>query len=301
MIDVAIIGGGPAALGAALYVARSGVGCTIFEKQFAGGQASTTYEIDNYLGFTQSPSGSALTEKMVEHVMGFGVNFKYSNVKELDLTGDIKKIITPKKEFEAKAVILAMGASPALLGVEGEKEFSGRGVSYCATCDGMFFKDKVICVVGGGNTAVEDALYLSPIAKKVYIIHRRDSFRASPLLVERLKKCENVEFVMESRVEKITGDEHVTSVTVNTNSSLREIETDALFVAVGITPSSELVAGVIQCENGFILTDETMKTNIPGVFAAGDIRKKSLRQVITAVADGAIAGEEAAKYVNMLK
>lgn len=301
MIDVAIIGGGPAALGAALYAARSGMDVTIFEKKFVGGQASTTYEIDNYLGFTDAPSGSTLTEKMTEHVTKFGVKFRYNGVKELDLSGDVKKIITSKREFEAKTVILAMGATPALLGAEGEKELSGRGVSYCATCDGMFFKDKIASVVGGGNTAVEDALYLSPIAKRVYIIHRRDEFRASPLLVERLKECENVEFVMESRITKIDGDDSVKSITVETGGTSREIETDALFVAVGTTPASELIIDKVNCENGFVITDETMATNIPGVFAAGDIRKKPLRQVITAVSDGAIAGEEAAKYVNMHK
>ncbi len=301
MIDVAIIGGGPAALGAALYAARSGMSVTIFEKKFVGGQASTTYEIDNYLGFTTSPSGSELTEKMTEHVSGFGVKFRYNEVKELVLDGDIKKIITAKKEFEAKTVILAMGATPALLAVPGENELTGKGVSYCATCDGMFFKDKTVCVVGGGNTAVEDAIYLSPLAKKVYIIHRRDEFRASLLLVERLKGFDNVEFVMESRVTKINGDDCVESVTVDTKGDIYDIKTDALFVAVGTIPASDLIGNTITTHNGFIITDETMATNIPGVFAAGDIRKKVLRQVITAVADGAVAGEEAAKYVNANK
>lgn len=302
MIDVAIIGGGPAALGAALYAARSGMSVTVFEKQFIGGQASTTYEIDNYLGFADAPSGSVLAERMQEHVAKFDVKFRYNEIKALDLSGDVKKLFTAKKEFEAKSVILAMGASPALLGVPGECEFSGRGVSYCATCDGMFFKDKTVCVVGGGNTAVEDAIYLAPIARKVYIIHRRDAFRASPLLVERLRRFENVEFVLESRITKIEGSLAVESLTVeNSAGETMQISTNALFVAVGTTPSSALVLDKVQCdERGFIITDEDMKTSIPGVFAAGDIRKKSLRQVITAVSDGAIAGEEAAKYVNSL-
>lgn len=301
MIDVAIIGGGPAALGAALYAARSGASVTIFEKKFVGGQASTTYEIDNYLGFTGSPSGSLLTEKMAEHVSEFDVKFRYNEVKELVLEGDTKKIITAKKEFEAKTVILAMGATPALLSVPGEKELTGKGVSYCATCDGMFFKDKTVCVVGGGNTAVEDAIYLSPLAQKVYIIHRRDEFRASPLLVERLKKFDNVEFVMESRITKINGSDSVESVTVDTKGDIYDIKTDALFVAVGTLPANALLTDAVKTENGFIVTDEAMATNIPGVFAAGDIRKKVLRQVITAVSDGAIAGEEASKYVNAHK
>lgn len=287
-------------MGAALYVLRAGLNCTIFEKQFVGGQASTTYEIDNYLGFS-SISGSELSEKMHEHVTSYGAVFKYSNVKELSLEGDVKKIVAGKKEFEAKSVILAMGTSPAFLGIEGEEQFRGKGVSYCATCDGMFFRDKVVSVAGGGNTAVEDALYLSPIAKKVYIIHRRDTFRASEVLVEKLKKCENVEFVLESNVTKISGTDRVEKITVSRGDASFEIETDALFVAIGTTPSSLLVKDIVHCDDkGFILTDEAMATNIKGVYAAGDIRKKQLRQVITAVSDGAIAGEEAAKYLNTL-
>ncbi len=302
MIDVAIIGGGPAALGAALYAARSGMSVTVFEKKFAGGQAATSYEIDNYLGFSDSPSGSALAEKMQEHVSKFNVKFRYNEVKALDLSGDVKKIFTAKKEFEAKSVILAMGASPARLSVPGEEEFSGRGVSYCATCDGMFFRDKTVCVAGGGNTAVEDAIYLAPIAKKVYIIHRRDTFRASPLLVERLKKFDNVEFLMESRVTSVSGRDKVEELVIEHSSGTKtQLPADALFVAVGTVPASSLVSDKDICNGqGFIITDEDMKTSIEGVFAAGDIRKKSLRQVITAVSDGAIAGEEAAKYVNSL-
>lgn len=297
MIDVAIIGGGPAALGAALYVARSGKSCTIFEKKFLGGQAGITNEIDNYLGFSDTPSGSELVEKMAEHVTKFGVSFKYSLVKELSLTGDVKKIVTAKKEFEAKSVILAMGAVPALLNIPGEKEFTGRGVSYCATCDGMFYKNKTVCIAGGGNTAVEDAIYLSHIAKKVYIIHRRDTFRAAPIYVEKLRQCENVELVMSSAVICVSGDEFVNSVTIKKDNVISEIETDALFVAIGTVPSTELAKDAVRCDEfGFIETDENMATSIPGVFAAGDIRKKNLRQVITAVSDGAIAGEEAAKY-----
>ncbi len=300
MTDVIIIGGGPAALGAALYVARSGKSCELFEKKFIGGQASTTYEIDNYLGFADAPSGSALAERMQEHVSKFDVKFRYNEVKELVLEGDVKKVITAKKEFEAKSIIIATGATPARLNIPGEAEFSGKGVSYCATCDGMFFRGKTVCVAGGGNTAVEDAIYLAAIAQKVYIIHRRDEFRASPLLVEKLKKFDNVEFVMESNVTSVSGADSVQSITVKKLSGdVRTIETDALFVAVGVVPSNELFKDKLLCdEKGFIITDENMATSIEGVFAAGDIRKKGLRQVITAVSDGAIAGEEAAKYAN---
>ncbi len=300
MIDVAIIGGGPAALSAAIYVSRSGKSCTVFEKKFIGGQVSTTFEVDNYPGFDNAPTGIELAEKMFSHASKFGVNFRYNAVKELVLHGDEKKIITAKKEFTAKSIILATGASPALLNVPGEREFTGKGVSYCATCDGMFFKDKTVCVAGGGNTAVEDALYLAPIGKKVYIIHRRDEFRASPVLVERLKKHENVEFVLNSQVTQVSGEDALSSVTVVSKSGEeRTVNADGLFVAVGINPANELFKDEINCDQyGFVITDETMATNIPGVFAAGDIRQKPLRQVVTAVSDGAIAGEEAAKYAN---
>ncbi len=301
MIDVAIIGGGPAAMGAALYAARSGLSVTIFEKKFIGGQAATTYEIDNYLGFADNPSGGDLCMKMQEHVSRFGVNFRYNDVKELHLDGDIKKIITSKKEFEAKSVICAMGATPSHLTVPGESEFSGKGVSYCATCDGNFFKGKTVCVVGGGNTAVEDAIYLSNLASKVYLIHRRDTFRASFHLMEKLSACSNVEILTESKITKIEGDSTVTGVCVEKNGESFSLPTDAVFVAIGITAQTSLVKDSLILENGFIVTDETMATSIEGVFAAGDIRKKPLRQVITAVSDGAIAGEEAAKYVNMHK
>lgn len=302
IIDVAIIGGGPAALGAAIYSARGGACPVIFEKKFIGGQISSTYEIDNYPGFPSSPSGSFLIEKMQEHVSQFNVKFRFNNVSGLILDSDVKKIITAKKEFEAKSVILAMGASPAKLNIPGEAEFTGKGVSYCATCDGMFFKDKTVAVAGGGNTAVEDALYLAPIAKKVYIIHRRDSFRASGALVERLKAAENVELLLNSVVTKASGGKALEEITLKDNGgSIKTVGTDALFVAVGIKPQSSLVAGKVQCdEKGFIITDENMATNIKGVFAAGDIRKKGLRQVITAVSDGAIAAEEAVKYIASL-
>lgn len=301
MIDVAIIGGGPAAMGAALYALRSGLSVTIFEKKFVGGQASQTYEIDNYLGFFENPSGSELCEKMQEHVTRIGAKFRYSEVKSLSLSGNVKKIVTSKKVFEAKSVILAMGAKPAHLSVPGETEFFGKGVSYCATCDGNFFRDKTVCVVGGGNSAAEDAIYLSRLAKKVYLIHRRDSFRASFQIIEKLSECENVEFLLESRVKSINGTDRVTSVTVESSDCVREVKSDGVFVAVGTTPQSELVESSLTLENGFVVTDENMATEIEGVFAAGDIRKKNLRQVITAVSDGAIAGEEAAKYVNMHK
>lgn len=291
MIDVAIIGSGPAGLGAALYAARSGLTVTIFEKQFIGGQAAVTNEVDNYLGFADTPSGAELTEKMREHVSKFPVTFKLSAVKRLELDGAVKKIYTSKAEFEAKNVILAMGASPRPLGAADEERLRGRGVSYCATCDGMFFKGKCVAVVGGGDTAVHDALYLSPLCEKVYLIHRRDEFRAAKMNVDRVRALPNVEIVTPATVKELKGDASLSSVVLNTSDGEREIAVSGLFVAVGTIPQTELVPPSVTTENGFIITDENMRTNIDGVYAVGDIRKKSLRQIITAVADGAVAAQ----------
>ncbi len=299
MTDVCIIGGGPAALGAALYAARSGLSAVVFEKKFVGGQASTTHDVDNYLGFSDDPSGAELAERMRTHVEKFPVKFKFSSVKALELDKDVKKIYTAKAEFETKSVILAMGASPRPLGLDGEEALKGKGVSYCATCDGMFFKGKSVAVVGGGDTAVSDAIYLAPICEKVYLIHRRNEFRAAAVDVEKLRQCENVEFVTQSRVTALHGEDFLSSITVETKDGAREIEVSGLFVAVGTVPETELVKGKIKLdESGFIITDEEMKTSAAGVFAAGDIRRKPLRQIITAVADGAVAASSAAKYLR---
>ncbi len=291
MIDVAIIGSGPAGLGAALYAARAGLDVTVFEKQFVGGQAAVTNEVDNYLGFADSPSGAELTEKMRAHVSKFPVKFKLRAVKKMELDGAVKKIYTSKAEFEAKNVILAMGASPRPLGIAGEDRLRGRGVSYCATCDGMFFKGKSVAVVGGGDTAVHDALYLSPLCEKVYLIHRRDEFRAAKINVDRVRALPNVEIVTPATVKELKGDTALSSVILNTSDGEREIAVNGLFVAVGTIPQTELVPSNIAMENGFIITDENMRTNIDGVYAVGDIRKKPLRQIITAVADGAVAAQ----------
>lgn len=301
MIDVAIIGGGPAALGSALYAARSGLKAVIFEKKFVGGQAATTHEVDNYLGFSSSPSGPDLIEEMRRHVSKFPVDFKLSAVKRLDLTGSVKKIYTRKEEFEAKSVILAMGASPRPLGAEGEARLRGSGVSYCATCDGAFFKDKAAAVVGGGDTAVGDALYLSALCSKVYLIHRRNEFRASQLLVSNLKELPNVEIITPAVVTELIGENSLSAVKVSVGESERTLEVAALFVAVGTVPETDIVKDTVALDDGgFIITDEKMATNIPGVFAAGDIRKKPLRQIITAVSDGAVAASSAAEYIFSL-
>lgn len=298
-MDIAIIGGGPAALGAALYAARSGLSVTVFEKKFVGGQISTTHAIDNYLGFDYSPSGPDLIAKMQEHVSKFDVKFKYSAVKELELIGDVKKIKTAKAEFTAKAVIIATGAAPRQLGIADEERFKGLGVSYCATCDGMFFKDKDVAVVGGGDTAVGDALYLAQLCRKVYIIHRRSEFRAAAIDVEKLRKLENVEFVTDSVVTALSGENVLSAAVLSTPNGERTINISGLFVAVGTVPETSLIKDVVTLdENGFVITDDEMQTNIKGVYAVGDIRKKPLRQVIMAVADGAVAATSAAKYIS---
>lgn len=301
MIDTAIIGGGPAALGAALYAARSGLSTVVFEEKFLGGQVLSSHAVDNYLGFSSSPSGEELILKMKEHVSKFDVKFKYSSVKALGLSGEVKKIITSKASFEAKTVILACGASPRPLGIESEKTFVGSGVSYCATCDGMFFKGKDVAVVGGGDTAAGDALYLSPICRKVYLVHRRGFFRASQLDMERLRALPNVEFITNASVKALKGGESLTSAVLDTKDGEREIDISALFVAVGTVPNTSLFKNCVALdENGFVITDEAMKTNIAGVFAAGDIRKKPLRQIITAASDGAVAASSAAEYVRQI-
>jgi len=299
MIDLAIIGGGPAALGAALYAARGGLSVTVFEKMFVGGQAATTHAVDNYLGFSDSPSGEELAARMRAHAEKFPVTFKMTTVKRLELSGEVKKIYTRKEEYEAKSVILAMGASPRPLGIERESSLRGSGVSYCATCDGMFYKGKRVAVVGGGDTAFSDALYLSSLADEVTLIHRRDTFRAANADVEALKKKENVKLVTNAVITELLGENTLSGLKIKRGGSEETIDVSALFVAVGSMPETELVRDFITLdESGYIVTDEEMRTSLQGVFAAGDIRKKPLRQIITAVSDGAIAAESAIKYLR---
>lgn len=300
MYDVIIIGQGPAGLSAGLYSARSGLKTLILEKAFAGGQMGLTYEIDNYIGIPDI-SGIDLSMNMLAHAKKFGGEFKSEDVINLDLESDIKVVETTKAKYEAKSVILALGAKPRKLDIKGEKEYSNAGVSYCATCDGNFYKDKVATVVGGGNTAVEDAIFLSRLCKKVYLVHRRDKFRAESHLVEQLKELSNVELVLDSIPLKIKGEEKVTSILVenkNTNET-RLIETDAVFVAVGITPSTSLVDGkVLLNEASYIITNEKMETNVKNVYAIGDCRDTVLRQVVTSVSDGAIAASVISASLN---
>ncbi len=291
MIDIAIIGAGPAGLTAAIYGVRAGYKTVVFEKNFSGGQMNFTSEIENFPGFSKI-SGSDLALKMEDQAKNLGVEFKNLEIKSISKENDIFKIETSSESFEAKKVILSLGASAKTLGIESEQRLRGMGVSYCATCDGGFFKNAEVAVVGGGNTAFEDAVYLSRICKKVYIIHRRDSFRADKVLQEEAKEIENIEFVYNSQVDEILGKFEVDGIRVkNTqNDELKEIPVSGVFVAVGTKPNSELVKDLVETNDyGYIVTDNNMRTSIEGIYAIGDVRNTNLRQIITACADGAIA------------
>ena len=297
--DLIIIGSGPAGMAAAIYASRAKLKFLLFEKAFAGGQVINTYEVDNYPGI-KNVSGFELSSMIREHVESFDVETKTEEVTELKLTNPIKEVITSNETYQTKTIIFATGAKWRKLGVKGEKELSGMGVSYCATCDGAFYKDKVVAVVGGGDVAVEDAIYLARICKKVYLIHRRDELRAVKVLQERLLQTENIEVLWDTVVEEIAGTEHVTGMKLlnkKTNEK-KEIEIDGAFIAVGTTPNSELLKGQVDMdEHNFIITDEDCETSVSGVYAAGDVRKKSLRQIITGAADGAVSVYTAERYL----
>ncbi len=296
--DVAVIGGGPGGYTAALYCARSGYSVIVLEKLSPGGQMATTGQVDNYPGFDEGIDGFELGEKMQKGAERFGVETAFLNVTEVKLDGDVKKITTSKGEIEARAVVLATGASPRELGLAEEKILRGRGVAYCATCDGMMYKGKTVVVVGGGNSAAADALYLSKICKKVYLVHRRDSLRASRIYLEPLKNS-GIEFVWNSRVTGILHDKKVSGVMVTDNDgSVKEIACDGVFAAIGRVPDTDLFKGQVEMDKqGYLTADETTRTNLPGVFAVGDARTKPLRQIVTAAADGAVASHYIEEYL----
>lgn len=300
--DVIIIGGGPAGYSAALYSARAGLDTLVIEKMSAGGQMALTGDIENYPGFNDGVDGFTLGMNMQSGAERFGARTEYAEVKSLDLLKSVKEIKTDSATYYAKAVILAMGASPRELGIAGEREFTSRGVHYCAHCDGRFYKDKTVIVVGGGNSAVSDALYLSRIAKKVILVHRRDTLRATKIYHEPLKKADNVEFLWNSQISSILTDNRVIGAIIkNVNSNEEtQINCDAIFVSIGRRPDTDIVKSVIALdENGYIIADESTKTSISGVFAAGDIRTKALRQIVTAASDGAVAAHFAEEYISI--
>ena len=290
MYDVVIIGAGPAGLSAGIYACRGGLKVAIIENKSVGGQAQTAADIQNYPGI-KSTSGFNLCYTMMNQCMEFGAEFVFDSIASVSLIDKTKAIgLASGKVVEAKNVIIASGANARKLGVPNESKFIGKGVSYCATCDGAFFKGKTVAVIGGGNTAAEDALYLEKLAKKVYMVHRRDTLRADDILVKRLEKS-NVEIVWDSVVENLGGKDKITQLTlknVKTNA-LTTISVDGMFVAIGQTPNSQGFENVSLSNGGYIITDENMHTNIDKVYAVGDVREKSLRQVVTACADGAIA------------
>lgn len=302
--DTVILGGGPAGFSAGIYAARGAVSTAIIDVSMLGGQPSNYLELENYPGFLKV-GGYDLMEKFEEHADLFGVEkFPMQEIVSVDLLSTPKSIITKEAEFKAKTVIIATGAKSMKLGVPGELEFIGRGVSYCAICDAAFYKDKVVAVVGGGNSAVEEAMYLTKFASKVYLIHRRNELRADKIVQDRAFKNDKIEFVWDSVVTQIKGADLVESVVVKNvkTDELSELSINGIFPYIGIAPNVDYINGQIeQDKSGFILADETMKTSVDGVYAVGDVRKTPLRQVITAAADGAIGAVNAVKYVEALK
>lgn len=302
--DVVILGGGPGGLSAGLYAARGELSVGVVDVSMFGGQPSNYLELENYPGFKRI-GGYELMEQFEEHADMFGVEkFPMQEIESVDLVSSPKIIKTKQVEFAAKSVILATGAKPMKLGVKGELEFAGRGVSYCAVCDGAFYKNKIVTVVGGGNSAIEEAIYLTQFASKVYVVHRRDELRADKIIQMRAFNNSKIEFIFDSVVEEICGDELVNKIIIkNVKTGLMsEIATNGVFPYIGIVPNVEYINGQIaQDSKGFILTDETMRTSQEGVYAIGDVRNTPLRQVITATADGAIAAVYATKYVQIQK
>ncbi len=299
--DVAVIGGGPAGYTAALYASRAGLSVVVIEKMAAGGQMALTTEIDNYPGFPNGVDGFTLGQDMRKGAERFGAETVLTQVESLELSGPVKKIHTRTGTVEAKTVIYAAGANPKKLGLAGEEELTGLGVSYCAHCDGMFYRNKTVVVVGGGNSAAADALLLSRVAKEVILVHRRDTLRAERIYRNQLEAAPNVTFLWNSTVEKLLRGERLTGIMVKDvlSGQTQEVLCDGLFVSIGRDPATELVKEQITLdETGYIVADESTKTNIPGVFAAGDVRTKQLRQIVTAAADGAVAAYQAEHYLN---
>ena len=305
--DLIVVGAGPAGLSAALYAGRSKLSTLVLEKSKTGGQIVITHEVANYPGSVREATGPSLIARMVEQVVEFGAEIKSDNVIDVDFSGDIKIIKGEKEEYKAKAVIIATGATPRKMGCPGEVELTGKGVSYCATCDADFFEDFEVFVIGGGDTAVEEAMYLTKFARKVTIVHRRDELRAAKSIQEKAFKNEKLAFIWDSTVEELKGDGILETVVFRNlkTGELTEHHADeedgtfGLFAFVGYIPHSDTFKGHVEMDDwGYIKTDDEMRTNIEGVFAAGDIRPKALRQVVTATADGAIAATLAEKYME---
>lgn len=299
--DSIIVGGGPAGYTAALYAARAGLDAVVLEKLAAGGQMALSHQIDNYPGFVEGIDGFSLAQQMQQSAERFGAATVMTEVLSMDLQAQPKVVHTPDGDYLGKTVILATGAGPRELGVPREQELVGRGVSYCAACDGMFFRNRTVVVVGGGNSAAADAKLLSRVAKQVIIVHRRDTMRADKIDQEALAAAENVTFLWNSAVTELLAGEQLTGVRVRNLQTGEEtvVDCDGIFISIGRKPATDLLQGQIDLDqNGYILADETMKTNIPGVYAVGDVRQKELRQVVTAVSDGAVAVHQIEEYLT---
>lgn len=299
--DIIIIGGGPAGYTAALYATRAGLNALVIERLSAGGQLALTGEVENYPGFEEGVDGFTLGMKMQASAERFGAVTEYAEVLSLDLENKIKRVTTDSGEFKAKAVIIATGANPRELNLPRESELLGKGIHYCAHCDGRFYKDKTVAVVGGGNSAAADALYLSRLTKKVYLIHRRDTLRATKIYHDPLKSAENIELLWDSAITEFAGGQRISGANIQNlkTGEINKISCDGIFVSIGRKPATDFLKGVINLdENGYIIADETTKTNLEGVFAAGDARTKALRQIVTAVSDGATAVHFAEEYLN---
>lgn len=300
MYDLIIIGSGPAGLSASVYASRAMLDTLVFEKAFtSGGQIINTYDVDNYLGLPDE-NGYELSQKFRKHADKLGMNIVSEDVASVEDKGKYKLVITKEvNTYETKTVILAMGAHHRVLGIKGEDIYIGKGVSYCATCDGAFFRGKTVAVVGGGDVALEDALFLARACEKVYIILRRDVFRGAKILQNNVKNTENIEIIYNTVVEEIMGDSTVDSIKINTKGDKKTLEVKGVFVAIGIEPETQAVKDTVALdEGGYIIADESGKTSVSGIFAAGDIRTKALRQIITAASDGANCVNSVEKYLN---
>ena len=298
--DMLIIGGGPSGYTAALYAARAGLDTLLVERMSVGGQMSLTGDIDNYPGFETGVDGITLGMKMQQGAERFGAKTEYAEVTSVELSGKIKKITTTSGDYFAKTVVISTGANPRELGLEGETALLGRGIHYCAHCDGRFYKDKTVIVVGGGNSAAADALYLSRLVKKVYLVHRRDTLRATKIYHEPLMQAENVEFLWNTEIAELISDKRVSGAMVKNNitGEVTQIDCDGIFVSIGRKPATEFLGGSLELDsNGYIVADESTKTALGGVYAVGDVRTKELRQIVTAVADGAVAVHHAEQYI----
>lgn len=297
MTDILVIGSGPAGMAAGQYGARAGYSVTLIDPMGPGGQLLYIDEIENYPG-EESLSGYVLSEKMEKQCTAFGVTIEYRRALSIRKENNLFYTMTDEGEITSKAVVVATGATHRHLGVKGEEEYRGKGVSYCATCDGPFFKRRTVVVAGGGDTALTDALYLSKLCSRVIIVHRRSSFRAQKVLQDRVKERDNISLIMEENIAEISGDgKEVKSVTLTGG---RKVETDGVFIFIGMTPSSAVVEGLAERENGFIIVDRGGRTTLPGLFAAGDVTTTSFRQVVTAAADGARASHSADEYIQGL-